>query len=274
MNGGTFNTSSVVATSRANPQGAGIELAGPGHDSVHVACAHAQSVQRPGQSGGHPVSCSQHWQARRSGLLPTGVAKVNLFYDGANHTVATAPYNGRRNVWFDVRVDVQPGNVAVAVDGVELFDACRRLPLHRRRRGAGHALGAGQSSTIWYEPNSIFHPLTQTFAGPLPTGWAISGAWEHERWHAQRHLRIANRHRGNVLRLLGYRHRILLQAAQPVRASGNSSASSTTTSLDRPVDHGEPVCRTLRRRLLRGRVRADGPGVHDKVLNGRSYRVR
>jgi hypothetical protein len=182
VSGGTFNTTSVVATSRASPATAGITLRA---EETHQYTLRARMLN-PYGGPGNLVGIQFHAGGLTSGgtpgtgevvFSPTGVAKVNLFYDGANHTVATAPYNGRRNVWFDVRVDVEPGRVAVGVDGVELFEVST-FPLLEGGAGLVTHWAPGRFDDVWYEPNSIFHRLSQTFDGPLPTGWAISGAWD------------------------------------------------------------------------------------------------
>jgi hypothetical protein len=182
VSGGTFNTTSVVATSRASPASSGINLRA---EDTHQYTLRARMLN-PYGGPGNLVGIQFHAGGLTSGgtpgtgevvFSPTGVAKVNLFYDGANHTVATAPYNGRRNVWFDVRVDVEPGRVAVAVDGVELFEVST-FPLLEGNAGLVTHWAPGRFDDVWYELNSIFHPLSQAFDGPLPTGWAISGAWD------------------------------------------------------------------------------------------------
>jgi hypothetical protein len=36
----------------------------------------------------------------------------------------------------------------------------------------------GKFDDVSYDNTGTFHPLSQTFAGALPTGWAISGTWD------------------------------------------------------------------------------------------------
>jgi len=183
VSGGTFNTSSVVATSRASPQPTGIVLQAESTLQYTFRARMLNPYGGPGNLVGlqfHAGGLTATTSTPGTGEVvfsPTGIAKVNLFYDRANHTIATAPYNGRPNVWFDVRMDVEPGNVVVAVDGVELFDVST-FPLMEGDPGLVTHWAPGRFDDVWYEPNSIFHALSQTFGGPLPTGWAISGAWD------------------------------------------------------------------------------------------------
>lgn len=55
---------------------------------------------------------------------PTGVAKMNHVENGKVQTLATAAYNGHRNVWFDVQLDA---GASVWVDGEKIFD---HVPVH------------------------------------------------------------------------------------------------------------------------------------------------
>lgn len=108
---------------------------------------------------------------------PTGVAKINLIVDGNSQTIATAPYNGRRNQWFDVRVDVSIGQISVGVDGVQLFSNLSTIPLFDGGVGLVTHWAPGKFDDISYDNTGTFHPLSQTFDGALPTGWPISGSW-------------------------------------------------------------------------------------------------
>jgi hypothetical protein len=55
---------------------------------------------------------------------PTGVAKMNHVENGKVQTVATAAYQGGRNVWFDVQLDATH---SVWVNREKIFD---HVPLH------------------------------------------------------------------------------------------------------------------------------------------------
>jgi hypothetical protein len=273
VSGGTFNTSSVVATSRANPQGAGIELRDQSTLQYTLRARMLNPYSGPGNLVGiqfHAGSASARGEVVFS---PTGVAKVNLFYDGANHTVATAPYNGRRNVWFDVRVDVEPGNVAVAVDGVELFDVST-FPLIQGDAALVTHWAPGKFDDVWYEPNSIFHPLAETFDGPLPTGWAISGAWDTNggtlNGTSASQTDIVATFCGCWNTDIAYRARLLNQYGASGNLVGlvyNYQHSSGLSSLGNPYvglyagDYYEVV------------FAPTGQAFMNKVLNGRSFRV-
>jgi hypothetical protein len=108
---------------------------------------------------------------------PTGVARIRLLRDGSIETIATSPYPGRRNVWFDVRMDVAFNRITVAVDGNTLFEDVSTAEIFEGRGGLVTHWAPGKFDDVWYENRSIFHPLSQTFESAPPLNWTVSGTW-------------------------------------------------------------------------------------------------
>jgi hypothetical protein len=183
VSGGTFNATSVQATSTAQPSVGGVSTQA---EATHQFTFRARMLNPYGGAGNlvgvrFLAGGETQFGTRGSGEVvfsPTGVAKINLIYDGKTHTIATSPYNGRRNVWFDTRVDVTVGHVTVAVDGVELFSDVDAFPLIEGGVGLVTHWAPGKFDDVSFDNSGTFHPLSQTFSGALPTGWAISGTWD------------------------------------------------------------------------------------------------
>jgi hypothetical protein len=119
--------------------------------------------------------------ASRGELLfsPTGVARIDLFYDGARHTIATAPYNGRPKTWFDVRMDNQQGpGLSVWVDGVLIFENIDPFPLYDGAAGLITHWSPAKFDDVWWDNNRLTVPLHEKFEKPLPDGFGISGTWD------------------------------------------------------------------------------------------------
>jgi hypothetical protein len=108
---------------------------------------------------------------------PTGTASLNLYYEGAKHTIATAPYIGAQNKWFDVRLDAWLGSVSVSVDGVALFRDVSTDPLISGNAGLITHWSPGKFDDVWYDNTSAFYPLSTNFADPVPDQWLLSGTW-------------------------------------------------------------------------------------------------
>lgn len=108
---------------------------------------------------------------------PTGVAQIRLIRNGATETIATAPYPGRRNVWFDVRMDVSSNRVTVAVNGNTLFEDVFTAEIFEGLGGLVTHWAPGKFDDVWYDNRSIFHPLSQTFESAPPPNWTVSGTW-------------------------------------------------------------------------------------------------
>jgi hypothetical protein len=110
-------------------------------------------------------------------LSPTGVARIRLIRNGSIETIATSPYPGRRNVWFDVRMDVDANRIAVAVDGNTLFEDVSTAEIFEGRGGLVTHWSPGRFDDVSYDNRSIFHPLSQTFESAPPPNWTVSGTW-------------------------------------------------------------------------------------------------
>lgn len=108
---------------------------------------------------------------------PTGTASLNLYYEGTKHTVATAPYKGAQNKWFDVRLDAWLGSVSVSVDGVALFREVSTTPLISGNTGLITHWSPGKFDDVWYDNTSAFYPLSSSFDDAIPDQWMLSGTW-------------------------------------------------------------------------------------------------
>ena len=108
---------------------------------------------------------------------PTGVAQIRLIRNGAIETIATSPYAGRRNVWFDVRADVNASRITVAVDGDTIFEDVPTADIFEGRGGLVTHWAPGKFDDVWYENRSTFQPLSQTFSSAPPPNWTVSGTW-------------------------------------------------------------------------------------------------
>lgn len=174
---GAFNNTTVQATSSAALSSAGITLAA---ESTLAYTLRARMLNPYGASG-NLVGLSFHDGPSGHAEVvfsPTGVAKINVIADGASHTIATAAYNGRRDVWFDVRLDVRPGIVSVTVDGVLLFDEVSTDPLFDGSIALVTHWAPGRFDDVWYDNRAIFEPLSQTFDTAPPPQWIVNGMWE------------------------------------------------------------------------------------------------
>jgi hypothetical protein len=111
-------------------------------------------------------------------FTPTGVARIDLFYDGARHTIATAPYNGRPNRWFDVRLDNYGAHLWVWVDGVLVFNQIDPSPVYEGGVGLLTHWSPAKFDDVWWDNHSLTVPLWARFEDPLPDGFGISGTWD------------------------------------------------------------------------------------------------
>lgn len=108
---------------------------------------------------------------------PTGTASLNLYYEGVKHTIATAPYKGAQNKWFDVRLDAWLGSVSVSVDGVPVFSGVSTDPLIAGNVGLITHWSPGKFDDVWYDNTTAFYPLSVAFEDPLPESWMLGGTW-------------------------------------------------------------------------------------------------
>lgn len=111
---------------------------------------------------------------------PTGIAKINNIAGGVRTTLASAPYNGRRNVWFDVLLENDFG-VSVRVDGQRVFADVPANPNDFALGGVGLIThwAPGRFDDIRFVHGTIRADVClQTFAGNLQPGEVIRGAWD------------------------------------------------------------------------------------------------
>lgn len=110
---------------------------------------------------------------------PTGVAKMNHVENGKVQTVATAAYQGGRNVWFDVQLDATH---SVWVNREKIFD---HVPLHLGQPDEGGVglithWAPGRFDDVSFDQGVFSESCNETFSsGPveqIASGtWAVSG---------------------------------------------------------------------------------------------------
>jgi hypothetical protein len=107
---------------------------------------------------------------------PTGVAKMNRVTNGTVQTLATATYNGRRNVWFDVTLDSTP---SVWVDGEKIFDHVTAANPDNAPAGDVGLIthwAPGRFDDVWFDHGVFRSSCSESFAsGPVPE--TVSGTW-------------------------------------------------------------------------------------------------
>jgi hypothetical protein len=110
-------------------------------------------------------------------FLPTGVARLNFVSNGVVvQTLASASYPGRRNVWFDVVMQLG-SQLDVAVNGRPLFDSVPTTVL-----GSEGAVGfithwaPGRFDNVRHDP-FVTTPLSENFSAGLPQSATRVGTW-------------------------------------------------------------------------------------------------
>jgi hypothetical protein len=185
MAGGTFNNNATEATSRASVPNMGLfyepestlrytlwaRMFNPYGGAGNLVGLYFND--RP--AGEFDGSLASHGEVV---FTPTGVARIDLFYDGARHTVATAPYNGQPNTWFDVRMDNQGPGLFVWVDGVLIFENIDTDPVIDGGAGLLTHWSPAKFDDVWWDNHSLTVPLWARFEDPLPDGFGISGTWD------------------------------------------------------------------------------------------------
>ena len=109
---------------------------------------------------------------------PTGQARIDLFYDGARHTVATTSYRGGPKKWFDVRLDNMGSDVSVWVDGALVFANVSTYPVPDGAAGLLTHWSPGRFDDVWWDNNP--HPMfVAKFAEPVQEPfWQTQGTWD------------------------------------------------------------------------------------------------
>jgi hypothetical protein len=112
---------------------------------------------------------------------PQGAARIDLLQRGITgtitETIATAPYPGRRNEWFDVRANVTASTITVAVNGTTIFN---EVGTGTFLEGAGGLIthwAPGKFDDVWYDNRTTFVPLSVPFNSAPPADWIVSGTW-------------------------------------------------------------------------------------------------
>lgn len=180
VSGGTLNNSATEQTSRADP-GAGLFFE-PETTTHYTFWArmfnpYAASGNLVGFffNDGGVASPDGHGEILFS---PTGVARIDLFYDGARHTIATAPYRGAPKKWFDVRLDNDLSAMNVWVDGELVFGNVQTPPVGDGSVGLLTHWSPGKFDDVRWDNN--LHPtLVESFAQPIAArNWTTTGTWD------------------------------------------------------------------------------------------------
>lgn len=109
---------------------------------------------------------------------PLGVARIDLVHDGITETIATAPYPGRRNEWFDVTADVSAGFISIRVNGTMIFKNVNTDPIFFGGGGLITHWARGKFDDVWFDNRSSFVPLSVGFDSAPPADWIVSGTWD------------------------------------------------------------------------------------------------
>ncbi|HEV8331702.1 MAG TPA: family 16 glycoside hydrolase [Steroidobacteraceae bacterium] len=180
--GGTLNNTATELTSRADP-GAGLFFQ---QETTAHYTLWTRMFNPYGGSGnlvgfffndGGVANPDAHGEVVFS---PKGQARIDLFYDGAAHTIATAPYRGAPKTWFDVRLDNGPGagELNVWVDGDLVFGNIDPSPVPDGSVGLLTHWAPGKFDDVRWDNN--LHPtLVESFARPIGAPlWITNGTWD------------------------------------------------------------------------------------------------
>ena len=112
---------------------------------------------------------------------PTGVAKLNRFENGVVRTIATASYDGSRNVPFDVTLENGPSHFAIIVDGKNLFPDVSVFDVNPGQVPEGGVglithWAPGRFDNIKFT-HGAFQPCSYAFGQLPPFSRIVSGAW-------------------------------------------------------------------------------------------------
>jgi hypothetical protein len=108
---------------------------------------------------------------------PLGQARIDLTHNGITETIASAPYPGRRNQWFDVRANVFAGQITVAVNGTTIFDHVGTGEVLEGGGGLITHWSPGKFDDVWFDNRTTFSPLSVPFDTAPPADWIVSGTW-------------------------------------------------------------------------------------------------
>lgn len=108
---------------------------------------------------------------------PTGVARVNFVTNGVARTLASASYAGRRNVWFDVMIQLS-SRLDVAVNGQQLFTNVPATEFGYPEGGVGLIThwAPGRFDDVRFD-HGVTMPLSETFSSGLPPSTTTVGTW-------------------------------------------------------------------------------------------------
>lgn len=108
---------------------------------------------------------------------PTGVARINRVVNRVVQTLATAPYDGGRNRWFDVKFELDSA-VTVTVDGAVVFAAVDANPneFPAGRVGLITHWAPGKFDDISFD-HGVFQPFAENFDAGLPPSAVRVGSW-------------------------------------------------------------------------------------------------
>jgi hypothetical protein len=108
---------------------------------------------------------------------PTGVARINRVVNQVVQTLATAPYDGGRNRWFDVKFELDSA-VTVTIDGAIVFAAVDANPneFPAGRVGLITHWAPGRFDDVSFD-HGVFQPFAENFDAGLPPSAVRVGSW-------------------------------------------------------------------------------------------------
>ena len=174
--GGTYNNATVAATN--------VTLA-PIHTEERRSTAYTLRARmlNPYGGSGNLVGIVFNYRSpsEYSELVfsPTGVARINSVVDRRRTTLATAPYGGRRNAWFDVQLENDFG-VTVRVDGRTVFDDVPANPYDFALGGVGFITHwtPGRFDDVRFVHGTIRAEIClQTFSDSSQAFRILRGSW-------------------------------------------------------------------------------------------------
>lgn len=170
---GTFNSTALQQRSHASNNAVYIDVFDPEAPTKYMLRARMfNPYDRPGNLMGFYFNDEGEIL-----FSPTGVAKIDLIRNGVTETIATAAYAGAPKVWFDVRADIDAGNITVAVDGVTIFNDVSTGTVFTGRGGLVTRWTRGKFDDVWLDNRNTFHALSQTFDSAPPADWTVRGTW-------------------------------------------------------------------------------------------------
>ncbi|HKS54086.1 MAG TPA: hypothetical protein VJS12_02305 [Steroidobacteraceae bacterium] len=177
VSAGTYNDAAVQATS--------ITLA-PIHTSANGTRSltlRARMLNPYGNSGNrlgivfNYIASGSRVEYNELVFSATGVARINRVVNGTTQTLATAPYAGARNKWFEVKFELDT-TLTATVDGTVVFANVDANPNDSPagRVGLITHFTPGRFDDISFD-HGVFQGFTENFDAGLPASAVRVGSW-------------------------------------------------------------------------------------------------